>query len=322
MAKNITLCVGTIGFGLWRSPDGGDNWERSAGIWQDARVFGVTAHPRDPAIVFAGTDDGLFRSTDKGKSFQQIDSPMNSLHVWKTAFDPVDPDIVFAGTSPSALFRSYDGGQRWETLPVDMAETCPNVRRPRVTSLVVDPSDHNIIWAGVEVDGLRRSLDGGNTWTRIDGGPDIEDIHSIAVSVGQPTTVLANTGSEVFASTDTGESWHGLKVADHFPFPHCRGMTVKQGDPNVIFVAAGDSLFGTDGNIPRSKDRGKTWDTSPLPVRPNSPMWAFATHPADPEIILCSSHHGEIYSSYDGGDNWEKLHRELTEIKSFAWVPN
>ena len=214
MAKNITLCVGTIGAGLWRSPDGGDSWERPPGIWADARVFGVTAHPGDPDVVFAGTDDGVFRSKDKGKSFERMDSPMNSLHVWKIAIDPVDSDIVLAGTCPSALFRSYDGGQQWEKLPVDMAETCPNVRLPRVTALEVDPSDHNIVWAGIEVDGVRRSLDGGDTWTRINGGLNDPDIHGMAVSAGQTKTVLTSTPREIFASTDTGESWQRLGIGN------------------------------------------------------------------------------------------------------------
>ena len=322
MSKNITLCVGTIGAGLWQSPDGGDSWERAAGIWFDARVFDVTAHPGDPDIVFAGTDDGLFRSTDKGKSFEQIDSPMNLLDVWKLAIDPVDPDVIFAGTCPSALFRSHDGGQQWEKLPVELAETCPNVRAPRVTALEVDPSDHNIVWAGIEVDGVRRSLDGGNTWTRINGGLDDWDIHDMAISVGQPKTVLTSTPREIFASTDTGESWQRLGVGNQVPLPHCRGIAVKKNDPNVIFAAAGDSFSGTTGNIPRSKDGGQTWETLHLPVEPNSPIWAFATHVADPDLILTCSHYGEIYSSYDGGDQWEKLRREFTEISSLAWIPN
>ena len=322
MAKNVTLCVGTIGAGLYRSPDGGDSWEAARGLWFDARVYSVTADPGNPDIVFAGTDEGVFRSKDKGKSFERMDSPMNSLHVWKIAIDPVDSDVIFAGTTPSALFRSRDGGQQWEKLPVDMAETCPNVRLPRVTALEVDPSDHNIIWAGIEVDGVRRSLDGGNTWTRIDGGLNDPDIHGMAVSVGQPNTVLISTPREIFASTDTGESWQRLGIGSHFTLPHCREVVVKKNDPNVIFAAGGDSFAGSMGNIPRSKDGGQTWETVSLPVEPNSPIWTFATHAADPELIMACSHYGEIFSSDDGGDHWDKLSREFTEIRSFAWIPN
>ncbi len=322
MAKNIAICVGTIGAGLWRSPDGGDTWERPKGIWGDTRVFAVSAHPAEPNVVFAGTDEGIFRSDDKGASFQHLSSEMDSLQVWRIAADPVDPNTIFAGACPSALFRSRDGGANWEKLSADLAETCPNVRLPRVTALEVDASDHNIVWAGVEVDGVQRSLDGGDTWTRINGGLTDPDIHGMAISPGSTKPLLTSTPREVFTSIDTGESWQGLGVGEHFSMPYCRDILVKKDSPEVIFVAAGESPFGVTGNLQRSNDRGQTWETMPLPAVPNTPMWAFASNQADPNLILACSHYGEIYSTNDGGDRWEKLPREFTEIRGMAWTPN
>ncbi len=57
-------------------------------------------------------------------------------------------------------------------------------------------------------------------------------------------------------------------------------------------------------------------------MTPNTPIWAFATHAADPDRILACSHYGEIYSSSDGGDGWGKLSREFSEIRGMAWTPN
>ena len=326
MSKNFTICVGTIGAGLWRSPDGGESWERlRSNIWGDSRVFGLTTHPKDPSVIYAGTDEGIYLSQDRGRSFERLDSPMDSLHVWKIAIDPVDPvdpDTIFAGTEPSALFRSRDGGRRWEKLTVDMAEECPNVRVPRVTALVVDPSDHRIVWAGVEVDGVRRSLDGGDSWTRITGGLNDPDIHDMAVSVAEPKTVLTITPWEIFASTDAGETWQGLGISRQFSMPYCRGVALKEDDPRVMFIAAGDAPVGSTGNVQRTRDSGQTWEAVPMPVEPNTPMWGFATHSADPDLILASSHYGQLYASADGGDWWVKLRREFTEIRAMVWMPN
>ena len=212
MTGNITICVGTVGSGAWTSTDGGDSWTRvRRGIGNESRVYGLAVHPREPRTVFAGADDGIYKSVDGGKSFEHLDSPMNKMDVWKIAFDPADPDTMFAGTRPAALFRSKDGGREWRQLPVEMVEDCPNVGVPRVTALTVDPSDHRIIWAGVEVDGVRRSLDGGETWTRIAGGLNDPDIHDMTVRpAGDGKTVLTSTPREIFASTDKGESWQGL----------------------------------------------------------------------------------------------------------------
>jgi photosystem II stability/assembly factor-like uncharacterized protein len=323
MSAGFTILAGTIGSGLWLSPDGGQGWKRvQKGLWSESRVFGLAVHPKDPRTVFAGADDGVYKSTDGGQSFEHVESPMDRFDVWKIAFDPSDPQTVFAGTRPAALFRSRDGGHSWKQLRVDMAEDCPNVRVPRVTALTVDPSNRNIIWAGVEVDGVRRSLDGGDSWVTIGGGLDDPDIHDMTVVVNGRTTVLTTTPREIFASTDKGESWERCHVGEQFRLPYCRSLALKADDPNTMFVATGDGAVGTTGAIQRSQDGGRHWQAMPLPVAPNSPIWAFATHPAEPRRVVACSHYGELYLTDDAGDSWSKLPREFTEIRSLAWVPN
>jgi photosystem II stability/assembly factor-like uncharacterized protein len=323
MSANTTICIGTIGSGAWISADGGDTWRRvQSGLWSESRVFGLSVHPVEPRTVFAGADDGIYRSRDGGKNFEHLPSPMDAMQVWKIAFDPSDPDTIFAGTRPAALYRSKDGGRTWKKLPAEIAEECPNVRVPRVTALAVDPRDPRIVWAGIEVDGVRRSRDGGESWTRIAGGLDDPDIHDIAVSVNGGTTVLTSTPREIFASTDAGESWQGRGVGKVFRLPYCRSLALKADDPNTVFVATGDGAAGTTGAIQRSRDGGRSWEAPNLPVAPNSPIWAFATHAADSGLILACSHYGELFASSDGGDRWTKLPREFTEIRSLVWTPN
>jgi photosystem II stability/assembly factor-like uncharacterized protein len=321
MADNFTICVGTVGTGVWHSPNGGETWGQvREGLWGESRVYSLTVHPYDPHLVYAGADDGIYRSHNGGKSFERLDSPMNALHVWKIAIDPVDPQVVFAGTRPSAFFRSRNGGQQWEKLNVDLAEECPAVRIPRVTSLAVDPADHNVVWAGIEVDGVRRSLDGGDTWMHIAGDLNDPDIHDIAI--GASSTVLVSTPREIFVSTDTGESWKGLGVHKSFAFPYCRSLALKADNPHVMFVATGDAAVGSTGAIERSLDGGQTWNRPPLPVEPNTPMWAFATHAANPNLIVACSHYGEVFTSHDSGNSWDKVRREFAEIRALAVMPN
>ncbi len=321
MAQDVTLCVGTVGTGVWLSFDGGESWGQGRdGIFGDARVFSLTVHPHEPHTVLAGIDDGLFCSRDNGKRFERVDAPMNGKQVWRLAVDPVDPQTIFVGTCPSALYRSKDGGQHWEQLQVELAETCPAVRIPRVTSLVVDPSDHRVVWAGIEVDGVRRSVDGGDTWTTINGTINDPDIHDIVV---RPSgEVLVSTTGDIFVSGDTGENWRALGVQAHFEFPYCRGLALKADNPDVLFVATGDAAIGSTGAVERSMDGGKSWQRPPLPVEPNTTIWAFATHVSTPNLIAACSHYGELYISEDSGNTWSKTHREFSEIRAFAMMPN
>jgi photosystem II stability/assembly factor-like uncharacterized protein len=134
--------------------------------------------------------------------------------------------------------------------------------------------------------------------------------------------VLTSTPAEIFASTDTGETWQGIGTRGQFRLPYCRHLAVKADDPSTLFVATGDGASGKTGAIQRSTDGGRHWHALPLPVEPNSPIWAFATHPEDPGLILACSHYGELFASEDAGDRWKKLPREFTEIRALAWTPD
>jgi photosystem II stability/assembly factor-like uncharacterized protein len=103
---------------------------------------------------------------------------------------------------------------------------------------------------------------------------------------------------------------------------YCRGIAVKADNPNVLFVANGDAASGEAGALQRSKDHGRTWETLPLPVVPNTPIWTFAMNSADPDLMLTCSHYGQVFVSEDAGDSWRKVRREFSEIRALAWVPN
>jgi photosystem II stability/assembly factor-like uncharacterized protein len=321
MAMDYTICIGTVGQGVWQSPDGGESWNRMRMPFPlESRVRSLALHPTEPHTVLAGADSGLYRSTDNGTHWERLNDPDQSLNIWSLAVNPASPDTIFAGTSPSALYRSQDGGHRWDQLSLKLAEECA-IGTPRVTATVVDPDDCRIVWAGVEIDGVHRSLDGGDTWTRVEGVTD-PDIHGMLVAKGNPNQVLTSTPHEIFSSTDVGESWQTMDISHKFPAPYCRWIAVKPDDSRVIFAGCGDSAIGSSGNLQRTVDGGETWQTCPLPVEPNSPLYGFATNPANPNRILCFSLFGEIYISEDAGDSWQKVKREFGEIRAIAWLPN
>ncbi len=327
MAQEMTILVGTVGQGILRSEDGGETWSRlgiDQGTSPDAIVRTLITHPDSPQIVHAGTDRGHYRSADGGGTWQLVQSPLSDYCVWTLARDPKEPDTMFAGTgspSPAAVFRSIDGGSTWQRRPVEIADECPDVGVPRVTGIAIDPEDRNKVWVGVEVDGVRLSADGGDTWRTVDGAIPNPDVHNLAVAAGPPKTVFVVVSNEVYTSTDDGVNWRPVRIREVFPWTYPRGIRVHPTNPTIVFLTIGDTTPGRTGAVMRSSDTGETWETLPLPVQPNTAMWVVNVQPFDPDVILAGSRYGYLYRSDDGGNSWRKLWREFSEISSVVWVP-
>jgi photosystem II stability/assembly factor-like uncharacterized protein len=322
MAMNYSICLGTAGWGVWHSPDAGKSWVRHRSPFPlNSRIQAFAVHPTEPQTIFAGGDTGVFVSQTGGAKWARIGAQGDVPTIWSLAVDPVDPNILFAGTRPAGLYRSRDGGQRWEQLAVDIAKEC-SIGTPFVTSVIVDPGDHHTVWAGVEIDGVFRSQDGGDTWTHVETGLYDPDIHAMAIAATHPTRVFASTARELFASVDMGEKWQPLEIKSKWPLPYARGIAVKTDDPAVLYAGCGETTTGEKGHVLRSTNAGETWETLRLPAQPNSTIWGLATHPADADRVLAFSLFGEVYVSEDAGDSWGKIPREFGEIRAAAWLPH
>lgn len=317
------LYVGTIGEGLWRSTDGGHSFVRACdGMFVECHVRALAVHPREPLTLYLGSEQGLFKSVNGADSWTRVESPLNGLQIWSVLVSPHNSDVIAAGTCPSRLFLSNDGGRSWSEPKPEMMQECPRIIHTRVTTLKSDPTAPETIWAGVEIDSLRRSQDGGKTWQPLGHGLSSKDIHDLVIIAGngKPKRLLASTNNDVNLSTDDGATWKPLGLGRIMPSPYFRGMIQKIDQPEVIFLGNGDAPPGTVGAITRSTDAGETWQVMPMPGKANSTIWNFAVNAADPDLIYASSVSGEVYRSTDGGDSWEKLAREFGEIRALAWT--
>jgi photosystem II stability/assembly factor-like uncharacterized protein len=322
MAAGYSICLGTAGWGMWHSPDGGASWTRHRAPFPlNSRVQALVAHPRQARTVFAGGDTGLFVSHDGGARWQRVGAQGDLPTIWSLAIDPIDPDILFAGTRPAGVYRSRDGGQRWEKLTLDIAAEC-SIGTPFVTALVVDPDDHRIVWAGVEIDGVFRSMDGGDTWMHVKTGLYDPDVHDMAIAATRPKRLYVSTARDMFLSDDLGETWHPLGTKDKWPLPYARGMAVKADNAGVLYAGCGQTTTGEKGHVLRTTDYGQRWEVLPLPTPANATIWGLATHPSDGDRIVAFSLFGQVYVTEDAGTSWRKITREFGEIRAAAWVPN
>jgi len=327
MAKKGTILVGTIGQGVMSSADDGASWTRASvrqGMHSDCIVRALVCEPARPQVVYAGTDQGLYESDDGGARWRPLDGPMKGSMVWSMAIDPVDPSIRFVGTgtpSKPGIYRSIDAGKSWEHLSPPIADECPNVGIPRPTGIAIDPTDHRSVWVGLEVDGVRHSRDGGDTWTAVNGAIPNPDVHNVLVVAGPPKTVFTVVNDDVWRSTDDGRTWQPARAREVFPWHYPRGIAVRPDDPRTVFLTLGDATPGRIGTVMRSRDAGANWENLGLATQPNSAIWTVSIPASAPDTVLAASRYGYLYRSDDGGDSWRKLWREFGEVSSIIWVP-
>jgi photosystem II stability/assembly factor-like uncharacterized protein len=205
---------------------------------------------------------------------------------------------------------------------------------PRVTSISISPSDPRLIFATAEVDGVRRSQDGGDTWETVmdniesplpNGNVYGEigriDCHYSAISPGRPERVFVSTPDGVYESDDGGGTWSDVPVRQSFAQQYHREIAVKLDEPSVLFQGTGEWVCGQEGALQISRDRGQTWVVADFPDECNSPVWCFAQHLSDAERVLACTHKGMLFSTDDGGQTWQKVRREFSEVRGMAWTP-
>ena len=325
MMDNHRIYVGTIGEGVFRSLDGGQTFARAmeGGLFVEGYVRAIAVHPRDPRLLYLGAEDGLYRSTNGADDWQRVDSPLNGQQIWSILIPAHQPETIFVGTRPSRIYRSLDAGRTWSEGRATINTECPRILHTRVTTLKADPADPRVFWAGVEIDGIHRSTDGGATWQRYSGqGLLSQDIHDLAfVNVNGQKVILAATNADLHRSSDDGRTWQPLQMKQHLPWSYCRALAQPIGKPATVLLGAGNGPPGSEGLVAISHDAGATWQAAKFPGLANSTIWNFAVHAAQPNRIYASSVSGEVYRSEDGGASWEKLAREFGEIRALAWTP-
>lgn len=324
MTRAHRLFVGTIGEGVFRSLDHGETSRRACdGMFVECDVRALVVHPSDPNTLLVGTEKGVFVSHDGASNWTCLLPSENRVQVWSLWVAPQRPELVLAGTCPSMIFRSEDGGRSWAQAATTMTQDCPRIMQTRVTCVLGDPDDVDHFWAGVEIDGLHESRDGGRSWQPLGTGLSSRDIHALALVPGdsRARTLLAATNNDLNRSGDDGRTWQPLEIGKVLPWSYCRALAQPVGRPRTVFLGHGDGPPGWSGIVARSLDGGQTWEPARMPGRANSTLWSFAVHPADPELIYSASVSGQVYRSTDGGASWEKMTHEFGEVRALAWTP-
>ena len=314
--------------GIFRRAVGDDRWEHlTKGLPEATHVRAITVHPTNHEVIYLGTQHGPYRSTDRGERWERLGFPDAGAEVWSILVHPGNPRILYAGTSPIGVYRSDGGGDTWRRLPratqperVKMGFAC------RVMRLAADPARPQELYATLEVGGVMRTPDGGESWedcsaglvelaerphlkSKIQSDTDIEgmlDGHALCVSAARPGTVFLAVRMGLFQSADRGTTWQDMEVGLFSPLTYARDVRVSPHDPRVLYVCLSHAARSQDGSLYRSQDLGETWTRFDHGLRAESTMMAVAPHPRDPDQVHCATRSGQVFGTRDGGRTWRE----------------
>ncbi|HEX2940740.1 MAG TPA: hypothetical protein VHO91_06805 [Rhodopila sp.] len=311
--------------GVFTRAAGTGEW---AHVLTEHEAFAVHVHPADPNVVFAGTSDGVYRSTDRGRTFQRTNFPDKGIQIWSFLVDSGNPRLVYAGGSPITMFRSEDGGETWRRLPdPGMPDRAVMPFACRVMRMAQHPSKPGTIYAALEVNGVMRTEDGGESWIdcsqdliRLAQLPHLKskivsdtynegmlDGHAIAISSADPDKVIVAVRMGLFETTDRGATWQDMEVGRFSPTTYGRDIKVSPQDGNTMYAALSVAAASKDGGLYRSTDKGATWQRFDK-VQVHGTIMSVALHQNDPNTVcLGARYDGEIYGTEDGGATWQSM---------------
>ena len=325
---------------IYKSADGGESWiitKHSIRSYAIHRTLAID--PINTSTIYAAGSVGggtVWKSTDNGRFWSIVNVGLDSRStVYALAIDPNNTNVIYVGTETLGVYKSNDGGGSWSAfsdgLSYHYIDDSGQRHFSRVSSIIIDPLNSNIVYAGTN-SGVFNSSNGGR-WSALNSGLSDLGVNALALDPVNPSIGFTGTDGGVFKSSSGGASWslnnNGL------PGVNVNSLALNRGNADVY--------AGTDSGTFRSNDHGGNWsgrDFYPLAFDPHNSNTIYAQYdgsegiskstdggvtwgsannglennyvsvlaidPGNSEIIYAGSD-GPLFKSTNGGGNWSPI---------------
>ena len=285
--------------GIWKTENSGTTWNSIFDGQKSYSIGCISLDPQNPNIIWVGTGenvggrhvgygDGIYKSEDGGSSWKNM-GLTSSEHLSKIIIHPNNSNIIWVASQgplwnkggDRGIYKSIDGGKNWK-------QTLGNQEWVGATDLLIDPRDHNILYAA--------------TWQRH---------RTIAGYMG------GGPGSAIYKSTDSGEKWQ--KLDKGLPKSNLGkiGLAISPQKPDIIYAAI--ELDRRKGGVYKSINQGADWQKM-------SDAVAGGTGPHYYQEIYASPHNfDELYLadnymqvSKDGGRTFKRMNETEKHVDNHA----
>jgi photosystem II stability/assembly factor-like uncharacterized protein len=308
----------------------GNGWTVADRSLTDLHIHAIIVEPVSGAVFAGASGGGIHASSDGGRTWEERSNGLSERDVYSLASAQIDGRTrLFAGTEPAHLFVSDDLGRQWRELPalrsVPGNENWSFPAPPHVGHLKhinFDPRDAHTMFGSIEVGGLLKSDDAGETWTEIPGM--YEDVHRTVINPRSPERIYVTGGDGVYVTSDAGASWEHWTDRNSEIGGYPDLLVYAPSQPDLMFIAAAQCSPGewrqshfAGARISRSRDGGRTWEVlrNGLPDRLQASVEAVALEEAEGTIrLFAATTAGEVYCSDDAGDHWSLAVQGLAPI--------
>jgi photosystem II stability/assembly factor-like uncharacterized protein len=314
--------------GVFRSADGGQNWEKVLYKTDSTGAIDLVMHPDDPDILYAalwervrkpnrrsygGPSCGIYKSVDGGDSWTELSNglPSPSLGVGRIGLDisRSDPNILYAIYADNigyfaGLFKTSDGGDTWTRTNDDGLSSMYASYGWWFGRLHIDPTDPDIVYP-IGFD-LYKTGNGGSSYANISQSVHVDQHDLVAHPANNEFLVLGNDGG-IYLSSNGGNTWNHLENLPIMQFYTCE---LDEQYPERLYGGAQD--MGTNRTLTGAVD---DWEN----IFGGDGFYVLVD-PTDNDYVYVSYQYGNFLRSTNGGDFFSSAMSGISSSDRMNWM--
>ncbi|NNF34713.1 MAG: hypothetical protein HKN68_11415 [Saprospiraceae bacterium] len=267
--------------------------------------------------LFAGHDGGIHYSTDGAASFTEISSGLGISQIYKIGQSALDPNLTIAGFQDNGTALIDNGVWRTEIGGDGM-------------ECIVDYTDDQVMYGALYYGDMRRSTNGGNSFSTIaDNGTNgitesgawvtpykLHPTNPNAMFIGYKNLWYSTDCKSAASNAVTWTKISGLSTAATI-----RDIGIAPSDPNTIYFSrnSGSNFYRSTNALSGSP----TWTDLDGSLPAGGYPKDIEVHHSNPQILWIALSNN-IYKSTNGGNSWADVSGTLPNISlnTIALVPN